>query len=673
MIRSFDMWKEFGISPEYFSDISEDLENINIIGVDFGAGELSSFRGGIAEEENKKHTMRTEAFNLNNASKQILYTVYSRQNNGEEVIDAPIFSQSQYVYSNIKCPPEYALNHYNGLLGEDVPTYETLMERTFYCLIKAIFKYNQSYSRSLKDVKKTVVFVGRPSGGLWEKSEQEYQKILSRSLPQLKEEGVYDGQIDVIVYPEAAAALAYEFSKGNIDGRETAVIIDGGASTFDCVVIEGNQVAAEYSRQVGGGIMDENMLDLFLADTWEEGTAPIERRLELRKEKYCSIYPKQGQCLLELRKEKERYYGQTGAEKRTGIYEMTVSGTPRCRKIDAQFMDRVVYKMPVFVRKSNLLEPEEKECYPSFYEAVADFCRGALRRCGDEKGNPRKIDRIILSGGATVMPFVRETIEEVFETKKRQIKIDRTDDPHSSVAKGLAYMGGVEIKKYIALQAIQKKAHDRFLILKPVLESQVQKSCADHLWQEIYVEQFQEWMDKDEMKTMRDWLQLPFSRPTYEMAKDIQGVLQNSRILEEIQTDMEESFRQLFPNAKENYRYEITQSDIIDSFQGDLSKIKIRLRSLLPFGMRLGFFGIGKTVTWDTVLTREEKKKIQIYILSHKNSVMGRLSDEISDKTHNVKKNLYQTIVSNMDQQLEEYMESLTPYFIQRHEKKTEE
>lgn len=667
MIKSFDMWKKFGITAEYFSDISEDLENINIIGVDFGAGELSSFRGGIAEEENKKHTIRTEAFNLNNASKQILYTVYSKQKNGEEVIDAPIFSQSEYVYSNIKCPPEYALNHYNGLLGEEIPTYETLMERTFYCLIKAIFKYNRSYSRSLKDVKKTIIFVGRPSGGLWEKSEQEYQKILSRSLSQLKEEGIYSGQIDVIIYPEAAAALAYEFSKGNIDGKETTVIIDGGASTFDCVVIKGNQVVGEYSRQVGGGIMDENMLDLFLADNEEEITAPIEKRLEMRKEKYDLMYPKQGQCLLELRKEKERYYGQTGCERRTGIYEMTVNGTSRCRKINEEFMDCVVYQMPVFVRKSNLLEQEEKECYPNFYEAVADFCRGAFRRCKDENQNPRKIDRIILSGGATVMPFVKETVEEIFETEKKKIKMDRTDDPHSSVAKGLAYMGGVEIKKYIALETIRKKVHDRFQKIQPVLENQVQRSCADHLWQEIYVEQFQEWTQDDHMKTMRDWLHLPFSRPTYEMARDIQNILQNSHILAEIQTDMEESFRQLFPNAKENYRYEMKESDIIDSFEGDLSKIKIRLRTLLPFGMRLGLFGIGKTVTWDTVLTKEEKKRIQTYILNHKNSVMNRLSDEISDKTQNLKKNLYRTILSNMDAELEAYMESLTPYFIQYH------
>ena len=89
----------------------------------------------------------------------------------------------------------------------------------------------------------------------------------------------------------------------------------------------------------------------------------------------------------------------------------------------------------------------------------------------------------------------------------------------------------------------------------------------------------------------------------------------------------------------------------------DLLDAKQKIRNLF------GFLG-AREIGWHTELMTNEKIKIQIHIKEHKQDILSKLKAQIESRTQEAVSRIYTTMMQNIYQSLESYMEGLTPYFV---------
>lgn len=664
------IWEYFGVKPK-------NPDQVSVVGIDFGAGELTACLATLRYGE-----LRLEDLAVDNYNTRWAYTAFNDEHKiiGEEVVKYP-----EEIYTNFKKNPEAAIENYGAKL-EGGLTYQYLMEKTFFCLVRNLLK-NKIILGDCRgqEEKEIFLFVGRPSSNAWESQAKEYQNILQRGLHELEsktwelEPGTkVKVKLSVIVYSEAEAAMASEYYREDLDAKETIVVIDGGSSTFDCVVVKDGRVLCEYSRQVGAGMIEKNMFDICLLELdkqKEKAGISVDQRKAEHDEKVAMIDFNEGVHTIELRKRKEDYFGPDGNraydDNRYSIY---MNSSRKRWDIDHAFMDLAIKKMPVRVERSYLDEEDkfggnDTQDYTSFWQAIQAFVKGAKARCIDEKtGEEWKIDRMILTGGATVMPFVQEIIREVFQVEQNQIKLERPSLVRRfSVSRGLAYMGYVELKKYQELIRMEQSMHKKLESLREKISAQVRTTCKEEIWKEVYIKQIEQWVEDPSMKTLHDWIQMTYHIPIDIVRNDLGELMRREGVIKEMNQTLEENFHKLFPKADCEYHYKIEQEDILTAFEGELKQIQIYLFDLLDIRQKVRnlFVFLGaKEIRWHTKLSISEKKGIQNHIKEHKNEILNKLGAQIESKTQEAVIRIYETMIQNMNRSLEIYIEGLTPYFV---------
>lgn len=670
------IWNYFDVEPK-------DPAAVRVIGADFGAGELA------ATYVDARQPLEEMLENLpgDNDRNRYIYTMYEDTRNeiGQKVLQ--LSDPDVMVYTNFKTTPENAKKIYGDragvrLEGKGAVSYQYLQQKTFYCFIRDVLRYNEHILTGSKEI---YLFVGRPASNIWENQAKNYQEILKNGLSDLRTVKLADGRnvevsFHIIVYSEAEAAMAYEYKKGNIDAKEAVLIIDGGSSTFDCVLVKDGRVVNEYSRQVGAGMIEQNLFDILLLGQGAVSFSFAQRRMERDKKMKTGSYDRtEGQLIGELRRRKESFYGPDGTNGRKDDGLTAFWNDKKVRiDLDNETMDIAVNKMPVRVERSYQDETDMfggnlTQDYGSFGEAVEFFFKGAKDRCFDKKtGAPVKIDRIVFTGGATVMPFVQETAREVFETEKNKIEVERpSEDRHFSVSRGLAYMGYVELTKYHELKKIRERVCQKLESIRQSINSSIRGTCADRIWQECYIDQIARWTDDPSAETLNDWVKMPYQIPIDAVRENLGELLQKKELVKDINDILRENFQRLFPKESAAYAYQIQQDDILTAFSGQLPPIHLYLREILTTGQKLAnkfsfinFLGLKRT-EWDTVLTSEEKRKIRDRIKENKTVILADLRQkQVPQVTANAESCIYDTIMQNIDRSLEVYMESLTPYFV---------
>lgn len=657
----------------YFNEEALDPDDVSVIGIDNGAGEyaacMARFRYGNVELSN---------LSIDNNNNKYVFAAYHDQ---KEVIGEEVLKYGGEIYTNMKVPPESAVKKYGKKL-QDAHTYQYLMGKSFYCLIRDLLK-NKEIIGDYKGrkVKHIYLFVGRPSSSIWENQAKDYQMLLKEFLPGLEEKPVrLDAQtavkvkFHVLVYSEAEAAMANEYKLGNIGKNETVMVIDGGSSTFDCAVVKDGKVINEYSRQIGAGMIEQNMLDLFFLEE-KDVSIPVDKRKAIHEEAVKKLSDHEGNHILKLRKKKEEFFGPNGKDgEDLGRAAVWYDGRKIVKEMDEKFLRFAIEQMPVRVERSHMEEEDpfggnRTQDYKSFRDAAEVFFQGAKARCFDRAANtPVAIDRIILTGGATVMPFLQEMIADVFEVEKNGIRLERpAQDRHFSVSRGLAYMGYAELKKREQLAKIRKQVHGQFAAIRVKVSERIQAACMEKIWQQVYIGQIQEWVKDDTRHTLKDWIAMPYHIPVDAVRENVMGLLEEEQVLTDINEALEENFMRLFPKADRRYECRIEQGDIISAFEGNLNQIRIYLDDLLTFKTKacnlLSFLGFRK-ISWNTALTRAEKIDIQTHITEHKMIILAKLKPQIEEETKEVASYVYQTILRNTDDSLEVYMDGLMPYFV---------
>ncbi|OYT60952.1 molecular chaperone DnaK [Thermoplasmatales archaeon ex4484_30] len=224
-------------------------------------------------------------------------------------------------------------------------------------------------------------------------------------------------EVKRILNEPTAAALAYGLDK---KGEHKIAVYDLGGGTFDITIMEVGEGVFEVlstngDTHLGGADMDKALVD-YIADNFEK---------------------KHG---VDLRKDAKALQRLTEASEKAKIELSSVMQT----NIELPYIT-VVNNEPVHLQET-ITRAKFEELIKPIVEKTIEPCNQALK---DAKLKPEDIDHVVLVGGTTRIPYVRQLVEKIFGKKP-----ERGVDPMECVAFGAAIQAGIlsgELEKDIVL------------------------------------------------------------------------------------------------------------------------------------------------------------------------------------------------------------------------------
>lgn len=215
--------------------------------------------------------------------------------------------------------------------------------------------------------------------------------------------------------------------------NESALVADIGSSTLDfAYIVDGREtgVGTFGETALGGGILDAALL-----------RHSVERCRD--KEAIRAVFDESrswySYCEIEARRVKEEYYTRLTTESSPVVQKqlrICYDGMQKLPiRLDEEEANRLVY------------EPLKELNGHTFAEAVRQALEEARRITADRP--PRLL---LLTGGASRMPFFREECRQVFQNAV----VVCCPEPEFSIAKGLAYAGWIDENLQAFRQAVQE-------------------------------------------------------------------------------------------------------------------------------------------------------------------------------------------------------------------------
>jgi molecular chaperone DnaK len=226
--------------------------------------------------------------------------------------------------------------------------------------------------------------------------------------------------VNRIINEPTAAALAYGLGKHE---NEKVVIYDLGGGTFDVSILELNDGVFEVLATCGDSFLGGEDFDQKIID-WIVGEFQKENEIDLRADKLA---------LQRLKEAAERAKCELSTTMETHINLPFISADRTGPKHFNKLLSRSKFEQMV----ADLVERTVEPCQKALWDA---------------KLEPKNIDQVILVGGQTRTPLVRERVEKIFD-KPPCLEIN----PDEVVAIGAAIQGGVlkgEIKDIVLLDVI---------------------------------------------------------------------------------------------------------------------------------------------------------------------------------------------------------------------------
>jgi molecular chaperone DnaK len=223
-----------------------------------------------------------------------------------------------------------------------------------------------------------------------------------------------------IINEPTAAALAYGLGKRE---NEKIAIYDLGGGTFDISILELNDGVFEVLATCGDSFLGGEDFDLKIIE-WIVSEFQKENGIDLRSDRLA---------LQRLKEAAERSKCELSSSMETNINLPFISADRTGPKHFNKTLSRSKFEQMV----ADLVERTVEPCQKALWDA---------------KLEPKDIDQVILVGGQTRTPLVRERVEKIFG-KLPSLEIN----PDEVVAIGAAIQGGVlkgEIKDIVLLDVI---------------------------------------------------------------------------------------------------------------------------------------------------------------------------------------------------------------------------
>lgn len=273
--------------------------------------------------------------------------------------------------------------------------------------------------------------VGCPAG--WNAAcRARYRDLLMRA-------GVYLPQVisesrAAFLYAKYARTVALDVDVLN----ESALVVDIGSSTLDfAYIVDGRETAVGTFGEtaLGGGILDAALLRRAVERSRERNAI----RAVFDESRSWYSY-----CELEARRVKEAYF--------TALSDDPYPVVRRELRICYDGVQRLSLQLDSGEAVHLVDEPLPELDGRSFTQAIREALENAARVTQD-----RPPQLLLLTGGASKMPFFRELCQEIFDSAI----VMSCPEPEFSIAKGLAYAGWIDENLRAFRQAIRDEITDQ--------------------------------------------------------------------------------------------------------------------------------------------------------------------------------------------------------------------
>ena len=354
--------------------------------------------------------------------------------------------------------------------------YGEAMACFIYALLMQTLRSEKTTALSLSDIKSMHLYVGCPSTGVWtnKKPLDQYAALVKAAT----------GAGRVTIVPESRAALFSNVNKRHfkaLNAQKGILVFDFGSSTADCTFMKLGVGKLEFSWRLGASEIEHNMMTL-------------------ARDKVCgdsSFMPSAVSCA-EVREEccenKEKYYDGLLPSKKLNFSFTDESGTEMDKSflIDDAFMHEAVYKTEICIEAEN-----QQMRSGSWAELCRQFFLYAKKQLA-RKGYD--VSDIVLTGGASKMPFIEDICKEVFGAQHNVIV---EEAPEYTVSNGLAWVAIVEDRfdacKQSAVEEVKGYSEYQVSAVRDALIPKIKDFLVAHIYAET-----DKWAEQEEDSSLNE-------------------------------------------------------------------------------------------------------------------------------------------------------------------------
>lgn len=435
-----------------------------IIGIDLGHGEtsVSIVTGG---------NQNPRIVEINN--KKSIITAYGKSKSLGTVIGEKVFNLPDVESLNFRFKKAPSAKGFSPKILKDY--FKALLEK---------IKQNKILTT---DEEQVMFFIGCPSG--WSNSDVlSYQKVFQE---------VFNGKIKVVRESRAALLQAKEINLiSNDDLKDSVMVLDIGSLTTDVSHIysgtEDEKIDAGVS--LGSGLLDELIFEASI-------------NYSNQKDEIVSYFSKdlskanKAKCLFVCRLAKESFFNEEDEFRNfrndVDVRNVKMGLTKSLLfepKVNAEVIDKILEK-----KIPKLGNQSWKKC---FFQLLINSRNKLVER-------NFKPQILLLTGGASRMPFIKELCKEVFP----QSKIIRYFPPEETVCKGLARWGNIYVhtnefsEKIIKL--CRKQLPKEINRYRKMFSENISKEISEVVCDEIVKRALEKWRsgEIDTVNDIEDYLQ----------------------------------------------------------------------------------------------------------------------------------------------------------------------
>lgn len=392
-------------------------DNMNIIGIDFGHGEVSATCMKIREGKAERIRLQINPSDNDDGRKlpSVVYRYPDPNNPGT------------FLY-NLKRKGEIVIKFKNKIteLDKDARKKEAFREFIKLVVEKITENSNDLFRDKHGNVFHSRLYIAAPTS--WASEEQEkYREFFNNALNELARKDKFVNDIFGMnpiewVINESDAAFFTHRSDGYV------LIIDYGSSTIDYTLMHNNKKIDidNLSSRIGASAVESAIFMAYRTQPDTNYSSVKKATEEILAQEKCEHVNVDEWIEYDLRKEKERAYS-TDQNMMNLFCNVAYSAT------NNELYNNEKYLFQFYVKSIDAL-------ICNYKEKVKESFKNVKNTIDSKIGNEEKLSCIILSGGAAKMNWVTSMVAEVFGMKydKERGNIFRDSNPAYVVSDGIA-------------------------------------------------------------------------------------------------------------------------------------------------------------------------------------------------------------------------------------------
>ena len=536
-----------------------------IVGFDFGHGETSAAKVDVAAIDVESiHIEADDLFIVGNDREPKIPSMVGYDIDGNIQLN---FDAYQFKYLKVGAyfkAPMVASENFQAITDENKQYFKDFAVSVFNKL------HEHPKNQDLKN-KKVLYFVACPSG--WNKEQRTEYLNFFIGYCGLPISGVIEESRAAYV---VARRKLYEKNPNLCAYGKKIAVLDMGSSTLDITMHSDKTYSDGY--EIGASMIEEALLHYFL-NTNEDFQAKYSQYEQM--EPTCK-----NQILFMLRMAKEEYYNKV-SKSATGDIML------RCQ-VDWEELssDEISGISNLKVRGSELIELLDAN--NSDDEKYINKLRSSVNSFIAQHG---RVDAVVLTGGASLMPFYKEVVLECYGLTENECVIDR--NPSYSISQGTAIMGYLDTKNPANVPVGDPESLTKLLNQIPeIIKTQV-LNCTIDTYRTQLLSTVEQWNGQKDAKILRDlYDQLSSLLASWEDHSSQISISTNREVAESVSKTINDSLSQMMrlyfgfnmqmPSISLNYDFRMTLSEEASLFF--LKSVATKIREVIIKSNLFGWF-----------------------------------------------------------------------------------